>query len=477
MFTNIGSSVALIAQTVTDPKPSVIDIGSRLELFVDDYLIDRLNGARLVLRTPQPAEVVLKFDRPWEGGNSAYFTVIKAGLIYRMYYRGSRVEPGTAQFTCYAESLDGIGWKRPNLGLFEVEGTWDNNVILTPEVAPVTHNFCPFIDKNPDAPPSERFKAVGGGGSGLYPFVSADGIRWRKLIDDPIITKGAFDSQNVPFWSESEGCYVCYFRIFAEGVRSIAKTTSADFLNWSVPVPMRFGDTPREHLYTNTTHPYFRAPHIYIAIPRRFMPGRQVLTDAQVQEMDLANPQNYSGLKDDCSDGVFMTSRGGYEYDRTFLESFIRPGLDLRNWTSRSNDPGLGVVPTGPTEMSLYVKRHKGQATAHLQRLTLRTDGFVSVNAPYRGGEMVTKPLVFAGKELIINYATSAAGSVRVEILDVAGKPIDGYGKHEGIEILGDQIERVVSWQRGSDVSRLAGTAIRLRFVMKDADLYSLCFQ
>ena len=104
-----------------------------------------------------------------------------------MYYRGSRVEPGTAQFTCYAESPDGISWKRPNLGLFEVEGTRDNNVILTPEVAPVTHNFCPFIDKNPDAPTSERFKAVGGGGSGLYPFVSADGIRWRKLIDDPVI--------------------------------------------------------------------------------------------------------------------------------------------------------------------------------------------------------------------------------------------------------------------------------------------------
>jgi len=489
VFTNtakwISRNVALVIQSAmadkvsaADPKTAAIDLGSKLELFVDYYLIDRLEGAYLKLHSPKPTEVVLQFNRSWEGGNSAYFTVIKDDATYRMYYRGSPIGPGKVQVTCYAESPDGVRWTRPNLGLFEVEGTRRNNVILTPEVAgTATHNFCPFIDKRPGAPLSERFKAVGGGSSGLVPFVSADGKKWQKLRDEPVITKGAFDSQNVAFWSESEECYVCYFRIFVKGVRSIARTTSSDFLNWSEPVPMDFGNTPLEHLYTNATHPYFRAPHIYIALPRRFMPGRRVLTDAQVQEIDLENPVNYGGLKDDCSEGVFMTSRGGTQYERTFLEGFIRPGLDLRNWTSRSNNPALGVVPTGPNEMSLYVKRHKGQLTAHLQRLTLRTDGFVSVNAPYSGGEMVTRPLTFTGGELIINVATSAAGSVRVEIENEAGQPIEGYSIGDCPEIIGDQIDRVVVWKRGSDVSQLAGRMVRLRFVMKDADLYSLRFR
>ena len=87
----------------------------------------------------------------------------------------------------------------------------------------------------------------------------------------------AFDSQNVAFWSESEKCYVCYFRIVPENVRAIARATSADFVHWSAPVAMKYGDMgtkPPENLYTNQTQPYFRAPHIYIATPARFMQGR-----------------------------------------------------------------------------------------------------------------------------------------------------------------------------------------------------------
>ena len=90
---------------------------------------------------------------------------------------------------------------------------------------------------------------------------------------------------------------------------------------------------------------------------------------------------------------------------------------------------------------------------------------------------MVTRPLTFTGGELIINVATSAAGSVRVEIENEAGQPIEGYSIGDCPEIIGDQIDRVVVWKRGSDVSQLAGRMVRLRFVMKDADLYSLRFR
>ena len=89
----------------------------------------------------------------------------------------------------------------------------------------------------------------------------------------------------------------------------------------------------------------------------------------------------------------------------------------------------------------------------------------------------MTKPLIFEGKELVINFSTSAAGSVQVEIQNADGKPIDGFALSDCPEIFGDAIERVVTWKCGGDVSKLAGKQIRLRFVIKDADLYSLRFR
>ena len=456
-------------------EAAVRDIGSRRELFVDGWLIETLKDARLALHHPVPREVVLRFDQPWEGRFSGYVTVLKDGDLFRMYYRGrpdAGADGSVGEVACTAESRDGVAWTKPRLGLFEVAGTRDNNVVLA-NAAPATHNFCPFLDTRPGVPAAERFKAVGGTGKpGLFAFTSPDGVHWKKLADEAVFTQGAFDSQNLVFWSEAEGCYACYFRIFTKGVRSISRTTSKDFLHWEAPTPMSFGDTPMEHLYTNQTQPYSRAPHIYVATPARFFPGRRVLTPEQAQAIGAHG--RYAG---DCSDAVFMTSRGGNRYDRTFMEAFIRPGLGPENWASRCNYPALGIVPTGPGEMSIYVQRHYAQPTACLQRFTLRTDGFVSVSAPYSGGEMVTRPLTFEGKSLTLNVATSAAGSVRVEVQDSEGKPLPGYALDEAVPVIGDELERVVAWKAGTDVAPLAGKAIRLRLVLADADLYALRFQ
>ena len=178
------------------------------------------------------------------------------------------------------------------------------------------------------------------------------------------------------------------------------------------------------------------------------------------------------------TDMPLVTTRGGNTYDRTFLETFIPPGIGFKNWTSRANYPVFGIVPTpdSDTHLSIYVNRHTGYKSAHLARYTLRYDGFASVNAPYAGGEMTTSPLTFDGNRLSINYATSAPGFVKVEIQDAAGTPIPGYTLAESTEIIGDELDRTVSWANGSDVSRLSGQPIRLRFVMKAADLYALQF-
>lgn len=434
-------------------RDTPIAIGSRLELFVDHFLIGQLKGTQLKLHRPQCS--LTSHDQP----SGYYATVIKDESLYRGYHRdykpsyaGRKYDGNPGEITVYWESHDGIKWLRPNLGLFEINGSTENNVILA-DLPPFSHNFTPFLDTRPGVPASERFKAVAGTKvSGLVAFVSGDGIHWQKLREEPILPPSEetrYDSQNVAFWSPSEERYLCFFRTFKQvgdsRYRWISRSASKDFLNWTEPKEIEFGDAPPEHLYTNGTHPYFRAPHIYISLATRFFPDRGNSTDV-----------------------VLITSRIGQQRDRTFLEAFIRPGLDERRWTNRANYVALNVVPTGPAEMSIYMR------DVHF---VLRIDGFISVRAPYSGGEMTTKPLVFAGKELVINYSTSAAGSIRVEVQNADGQPWPGFTLEDSTFIVGDSVSRVVSWKKGSDLSRLAGEAIRLRFQMKDADLYSIQFR
>ena len=472
------------ASTAAEEEVQVLDIGGRRELFVDEYLIDELNGTQLKLHNPCSGGVALRFTEPWAYPTAQYCTVIKDGSVYRMYYRksfqGGFSDDAPTQVTCYAESDDGKEWTMPSLGLAEINGSKENNVVYA-GLGATSHNFSPFLDSRPGVPESHRFKALAGtqDSGGLFGFVSPDGFHWQQLGDKPVLPTVAgqsrYDSQNVAFWSEHEKKYLCYFRIWKNNRRSIARAESDDFVGWSVGTGMRFRPNPTDHLYINQTHPYFRAPHIYVALAARFMQDRKVLSDEEGEALKVGSYKGV-GYWQDCSEAVLLTSRGGDTYNRTFPESLIRPGLDRRNWVSRCNYPALGVVPTGPEEMSLYILRHNEQPSSLLQRFVLRLDGFVSVNARYAGGTMLTKPIRFTGEQLVINYSTGAGGHIRTEARDETGTPIPGWTRLEATQLIGDEIERVVTWGRKS-VEGLAGRSVRLRFEMKDADLYSIQFR
>lgn len=480
-------------------------LGNRRELFVDRLLVEKLTRASLHRHEPQPAEVAIRHDAPWEGPFSLYHTVIPWQGGVRLYYRGWQLPQEPAVY-CLAESPDGVHFERPTLGLHEWQGNRQNNIILKEGCGTednVTHSFAPFLNTRPGAPDGERFLALGLGragkekswnqwGTGLFAYASADGVEWRRLSEEPIILDGAFDSQNVGFWSEAEGRYVAYYRTFGalEGVeetrvgpttanakgRRIKRAVSEDFLHWEPGELMayRHGDAPApfEEFYINQTRPYVRAPHLYVALPARFLGGRAALSEAEYDALDLHPTQRTS-----CSDACFMTTRPGQTwYERTFMEAFVRPRVGPEHWTGRCNYPADGVVQTGPAEMSFYVAECYAQPRNQLRRYSLRLDGFSSVRAPLKGGELLTRPLTFAGGELELNYATSAAGSLRVEIRDAENRPLPGYRLRDAVDIFGNRIAGRARWRHGTDVSGLAGTPVRLRFVMRDADLYSLRF-
>ncbi|WP_299462000.1 hypothetical protein [uncultured Gimesia sp.] len=480
-------------------------IGDRRELFVDNALVDRLSGeSDIHLQHPMPREVVFKFDQPWEGSSSGYHTIFQDGDLYRLYYRGSHIivsegrlnTSSHKQFYCYAESKDGIHWSRPELGIVEFNGSKKNNIILEGRG---THNFAPFKDENPNCKPEAKFKALAGSQSegGLFAFQSADGIHWKLMSEKPVITKGAFDSQNLAFWDSDQKTYRTYYRVFSGGVttskiwkpegnRAIQTATSDDFLNWKNVADLIYEDSPDEQLYTNQVKAYYRAPHLRIGFPARYIErgwseSMKALPDPERRKLRASSVERYGTA---ISEGLLMASRDGVHFKR-WNEAFLRPGIERpgtwqygHQFIAEHVVETKSALPGAPDELSIYAAEDywhgKGGA---LRRYTLRLDGFTSVHASMKGGELITHPLIFEGAKLSVNFATSAAGSMRVEMQTAEGQPIQGFTLDECADLFGDTIDRTVTWNQKADVSTLQGKPVRLRIQLKDADLYSFQFQ
>jgi hypothetical protein len=392
----------------------------------------------------------------------------------RMYYRGSHFDEKEKtphpDFVCYAESKDGIQWTKPNLGLVEFNGSKDNNIIAWKKRG--HGSFVPFLDTNPACDPGARYKALTGGrvtvdgkNKGrecLHALQSPDGIHW-KIVSEGVITDGAFDSQNLAVWDGVRGEYRAFWRYFTTGhtdergwkpggFRAIRTATSKDFVHWSNQEDLKYVDSPNEQLYTNAIQPYFRAPHLFIGFPTRYL-GRQV-------------------------EPLFMTSRDGVLF-RRWPEALIPTTAPKDRDGNRSNylTHGLLQLPGNDRELSVYAtEAYYAGPGSRVRRFTFRTDGFVSIHAAGEA-ELLTKTLQFAGNTLQLNCITRDGGSVGVEIQDLDGKPVPGFALADSQPVSGDNIACTVKWKRGEGVGALAGKPVRLRFVLQNADLYALQFQ
>jgi len=172
----------------------------------------------------------------------------------------------------------------------------------------------------------------------LYAYKSADGVHWKPMNDDaadsrtvPVITAGAFDSQNLAFWDSVRGEYRAYWRIFSDKVRAIRTATSRDFIHWDNQADVKYVDSPAEHLYTNAIRPYFRAPHLFLGFPTRFQPKHE-----QVEP-------------------VFMTSRDGVLFHR-WAEALIPITAPKDRDGNRSNymTNALLQLPGNDKELSVF---------------------------------------------------------------------------------------------------------------------------
>lgn len=481
----------------------ILHIDSRREVCWDDALIERAENMEIQMHKPQFRGDVLVCDKPWEGNVCCYFSLVHHKDKLRLYYRGKNYdvnEDGTAPANvtatamCAAVSEDGLTFERIQAGLVSRDGSPDNN-ILTEEIR---DNMFFFLDTNPACPEASKYKALAAADGKLWLFESADGVHFEKkrvLADD-----GAYDSLNVAFWDETQGQYYLYYRgVHGEGtengkwaqgaedaahttvVRDIRVRTSPDFINWDKPKMLQFGEESQDiELYTNNVQKYYRANHIFLGFPTRYI-DRHNEPASFPHLPDYEHRRRYIRLAGRTgtvmTDTAIMTSRDGVHF-RRWDDAFMTPGPERsNNWYYGDGYLCYGMaetpspIPGEPKELSLYMPVNYRAGDVILRRYALRLDGFFSWHCGFAGGKVITKPLTFTGDSLSMNFATSAFGSVRIRILDTEGNPIAGYdsGNH-----FGDSIDRPVAFEK--PLSPLAGQPVRLEISLKDADLYSFLF-
>ncbi len=475
----------------------MISISNRRECFFDDYLIDiDRTTAEFRLHEPVRRECVMVHDAPWEGDGCDFHNIVKEDGFYRMYYLGVTmlVKPASSIVVCYAESKDGLHWVKPDLGLFEYEGSFHNNIILDSK-AHGSHidNFMVFKDENPACPADERYKAVcqfthhRPYRPELTAYFSADGIRFRHA--HAITDKGYFDTLNVAFWDTEIKKYRCYFRSFHnvpesgdlnDGIRDIRYIESEDFIHWSEPVMLDYGDAEDVPLYTNVIQPYHRADHMLVGFPSRYVERREWTgnydelcgREKRLERMKI-HPR-YGLAVTDC---LFMCSRDGVHFKR-YDEAFMRPQSEYAtNWVYGDCYPSYGLIetpsaiPGADNELSFFTfDNHWMGIPSELYRYSMRMDGFVSLHAGAKEKLIVTKPFTFEGGELYANLATSARGYACFTLRDENGAEITSC------ETFGNSTDKRIHFP-DAELSALSSKRVILTIRLREADIYSVQFR
>lgn len=491
---------------VMDPS-EVTNIGNHKQLFIDRRFIQRSENVRLTVNPAQKMGAVLTPDS-WELGCGYPARVFEDNGKYKMYY-GAYTHANPSRSFSYAESTDGLHWTKPNLGLTEIHGNKNNNVLFNakgntmPEIAMV---FCDDHDV-----PQRRYKLFMGmrhrpdfdpALDGLYAYVSEDGFRFEKVRR--VLTR-FIDNPVVPSWDPRIGKYVIFTRAFNyedDNQRQVGRIVTDNLLR---PWPLK-PDSPNKRervntedidvvlkadpeidpnsdLYYNNGIVYPWAQNVYLMFITPFrhfsatrQPWFQTRTPGVWEDFGLIETQ-------------LAVSRDGIHWDRPARVPYFPTGFS-DEWDRWTTIAGAGMIRVGNyiyqyynsgglTHDSAVVRPEhaelietKGRIFALRQRL----DGFMSADTDHQGGWLMTPPLRFTGKHLRLNIDTGAIGTAFVEICDLNDQPIPGFTLQEAEEVGGNYIDQKVYWSGNTDVSSLAGQPVRLYFKLNRAKLYAFQF-
>ncbi len=469
-----------------DPASSVNDslrvIDSSRILFVDEAFIAEKDDVKLKLHPPRKTgERLVESDQPWESATLNWFSVLKDGETYRMWYECYDVEgwptPDDTSF-CYAESTDGIHWTKPKLGLYSYQGSKDNNIVFrqigVDKHRSRVHGSCVFLD--PSAPPEARYKCVSQGqfqGIGDRPYyvagmTSPDGLHWTRY-PQPICPVFA-DSQYSGFWDQAQRHYVIFGRVAGRGGRAIGRSFSDRFesfvsLTESRVLQVEVNDPSGCDLYNPACMQYPGIPGLYLMFPSLFRHREDTL------EIRLAVSRDSANWTWPDRETPFIPLGGAGDFDSGSLYmangACLLTGNELSFYFSGS--------PLKHEEVELpNLKDPKNRRV--LTRAVAVKDRLVSVSPESASGSFQTHPIKFTGDRLTVNAAVRPGGRVRIALLDTEGVPIPGRGIEDCRPLTIDNPSWIVSWTDGESVASYSGQAIRLRVELQDADVFGFQF-
>lgn len=478
---------------------------ARRTLFIDDQGIESMKGAERVVHRAlkHPDNPVIVGDRPWDAYRpQVYGTVIedKQRDVLRMWYLSipghvlsGEAEPivsgfkriGHTTLVAYAESNDGYKWRKPELGIVDFNGSKKNALV---NMGRDNTEGVSIVFQPDDPDPKRRYKAIfwehkvapkgeptGRGqlandprADGMWVSFSEDGVNWNDYEKNPVIPNGSDTGQCVLFDPNLKK-YILYSRL---GVgRRISRCTSDDFVNWSPPQLVFAADDkdpPGTQVYGSGFCIY---EGIYVGLPWMFYLAQDQRIDVQL-----------------------IHSRDGINWHRMAGRERIIPNGPEGAW-----DSGIIFTASHPVVLDdrilIYYFGIQGDHFGHPQRdweeskkyyrggigvATLRRDGWVSLNLPFTGGSVTTRPLVIpeaingdTTPRLILN-TNAYTGDVRVTLLDEADQPMTGFEQSNNLH--GDFLRTEVTWP-GHTLAELVSKKAKLRIHGRLAKLYSFWFE
>lgn len=471
------------------------------QLFFDDADIARIDGLERTLHQPNKKGAVIRSDPNMvvvgSDGAPVYRPQTRTAPVWdaeaevwKFWTIGAKLDWNQGR-SSYHESRDGLHWYQPSIGQLEYEGSRDNNHVAIPLDETRTSEVLGVIYDASDPDPNRRFKAISfimEPDLSIVFGVSADGIVWKKH-DAPAILSG--DEPNFSF-DAADHRYIATVKVRGKWGRSHAVTTSQDFDEWSEPELVFQADDEDQELareviarrlanpalqQTVVNHPEEHGVDVYnFSISRyesRYI-GFASMFHHVGRSVDGRNHDGFHHVQ-------LASSRDMYTWER---QGERQPFIDSSPLGGGAYDTLQMLGPSSPVrrddELWFYYTGVKFRRPpqkwdpdyAAICLAVLRRDGFVSLGAGEEGGSLVTEPFTWEGERLCVN-AVADDGAVTVELLDVDGRPVPGYGAEDATSLNEDSVRQAVVWGENSRLPDRANGPIRLRVSLTNAEVYS----
>lgn len=487
-------------------------IGTEPQLFIDNFMLEWLYDAERVLETPvkhsQPAMPLNDFE--WEG---AGFTLPRAiydaeERLFKMWYciTTDPMVKSDHLILCYAESDDGIRWRKPtDRGGLPYRQHQNTNIVLDGA------DWHTVLKETQEPDPEKRYKIVfwdtrkNSNRFGLA--YSPDGIRAERTEVSPYRLTHNIST----FWDPAIRKYVSYGQHghhwnYQYRVRGIGRQESEDLLRWSprVPVLLPDGNEPPSTEYgTMAVHKtgslYIGTLGLYDMDPMWHSGGPKGMKN---NFRDYVRPHQRIAYSRDGFRWSFAADRQPWiengppgSFDYGYVDHMSAPvahdgKLYFYYWAVRTkqdtfmwpNALDLLVPPEIRDEARFPQKAHWGSLSPeergrlHSVGLAmLRQDGYIRIQPTHGAGAVLTRQLVFEGDRLHLNL-NSDFGWAQVEVLDDEMLPVEGFTREECDLIRGDSVAHEVRWHGNPDVRLLWNRPIRLKIYLNDCWLYSFRF-